>query len=311
MEAVVSVVLPIFGIILCGYATGRLKLMGPATSDALNGFVYWVALPALFVQGLAKAPLERILDLSLVGAFLGGIAYVFVMAFVVARIFFPGRLGALALHALTAAFPNSGYMGIPLFFLAFGEQAALPVIVANVAQLLSVLFVALFLIELDGGSGHLGRRLSKIFVNLLINPFMLATALGLGLNASGVGLSGPFDVFIRTLAAAASPCALFALGLFMVGKPIREGLAEVSWLTFAKLILHPAIAWLIADRLFGLPPETVRALVLIAALPTGALVFVVAQRYNVYVQRGSAAVLVSTIVSVFTISALMILYDVQ
>jgi hypothetical protein len=310
MEAVVSVVLPIFGIILCGYGVGRFGLLGPATSDALNGFVYWVALPALFVQGLAKAPLESILDLPLIAAFLGGVAYVFVAAFVVARIFFPGRLGALALHALTASFPNSGYMGIPLFFLAFGESGSLPVIVANVAQLLSVLFVALFLIELDGGSGHLGRRLLRIFGNLLVNPFMVATALGLGLNAGGIGLSGPFEVFIRTLAAAASPCALFALGLFMVGKPIAEGLAEVSWLTLAKLVLHPAVAWLIADRLFGLPAETVRALVLIAALPTGALVFVVAQRYNVFVQRGSAAVLVSTVISVFTISALMILYDV-
>ncbi|HEY7607874.1 MAG TPA: AEC family transporter [Alphaproteobacteria bacterium] len=310
MQAVVNIVLPVFGIVLCGYAAGRLKLLGPASSEALNGFVYWVALPALFLQGLAKAPLANVLDWPLVTAFLGGIAVIFVLSFAVARLFFPGRLGAHTLHALAASFPNSGYMGIPLFLLAFGEAGSLPVIVANVAQSITVFFLALFLVELDGGTGPLGRRIVQITANLLLNPFLVGSALGLGLNASGIGLSGPFETMVRTLAAAASPCALFALGLFMVGKPITRGLSEVSWLAFAKLILHPLAAWLIAVYLFALPDDTVRALVLVAAMPTGALVFVVAQRYNVFVQRGSAAVLVSTIISILTISALMILYHV-
>jgi malonate transporter and related proteins len=310
MEAVVNIVLPVFGIVLCGYAAGRMKLLGPASSEALNGFVYWVALPALFLQGLAKAPLELIFDWPLIWAFLSGIAVVFVLSLVVARLLFPGTLGAHALHALAASFPNSGYMGIPLFLLAFGEAGSLPVIIANVAQSITVFFLALFLVELDGGSGPLGRRLGQIAANLLLNPFLIGAVLGLGLNATGIGLGGPFETLVKTLAAAASPCALFALGLFMVGKPITRGLPEVSWLAFAKLIIHPLAAWVIAAYLFALPDYTVRALVLVAALPTGALVFVVAQRYNVFVQRGSAAVLVSTVISILTISALMILYDV-
>jgi predicted permease len=310
MESVVNVVLPVFGIVLCGYGAGRLKLLGPASSEALNGFVYWVALPALFLQGLSKAPLGLIFDWPLISAFLGGIVVVFVLAYVVARVLFPGTLGAHALHALAASFPNSGYMGIPLFLLAFGEAGTLPVIIANVAQSITVFFVTLFLVELDGGSGPLGRRLVQITTNLLLNPFLIGSALGLGLNASGIGLSGPFETLVKTLAAAASPCALFALGLFMVGKPITRGLPEVSWLALAKLIIHPLVAWLIAVYVFALPDYTVRALVLVAAMPTGALVFVVAQRYNVFVQRGSAAVLVSTILSILTISALMVLYDV-
>jgi predicted permease len=310
MESVANIVLPVFGIVLCGYAAGRLKLLGPGSSEALNGFVYWVALPALFLQGLSKAPLGLIFDWPLIAAFLLAIAVIFVVSMIVARLLFPGTLGAHSLHALAASFPNSGYMGIPLFLLAFGEAGSLPVIIANVAQSITVFFLVLFLVELDGGTGPIGRRLAKIAANLLLNPFLIGSALGLGLNASGIGLSGPFETLVKTLAAAASPCALFALGLFMVGKPITRGLPEVSWLAFAKLILHPLVAWLIAAYLFALPDYAVRALVLVAALPTGALVFVVAQRYNVFVQRGSAAVLVSTVISILTISALMILYDV-
>ena len=310
MQAVINIVLPVFGIVLCGYAAGRLKLLGPASSEALNGFVYWVALPALFLQGLAKAPLGLIFDWPLIASFLGGIAVIFVLSFIAARLLFPGSLGAHALHALAASFPNSGYMGIPLFLLAFGEAGSLPVIIANVAQSITVFFLALFLVEFDGGSGPLGRRIVQIVTNLLLNPFLIGAALGLGLNATEIGLGGPFETLVKTLAAAASPCALFALGLFMVGKPITRGLAEVSWLAFAKLILHPLVAWLLAAYLFDLADYTVRALVLIAAMPTGALVFVVAQRYNVFVQRGSAAVLVFTAISILTISALMILCDV-
>lgn len=308
MESVFGIVFPIFGIILVGFAVGRIGLLGPASSEALNGFVYWVALPALFLHGLAKAPLDRILDWALIGAYLGGIFLVFGMSYVVARFLFPGRVGALALHSLAASFPNSGYMGIPLFLLAFGEAGSLPVIVANVAQSITIFFVVLFLIELDAGTGSLGKRLRPIVKNLLLNPFLIGAGLGLGLNAAGIGLSGPLETLVKTLGAAASPCALFALGLFMVGKPITRGLPEVSWLAFVKLVAHPLIAWIIAKPLMGLPAETARALVLIAALPTGALVFVVAQRYDVFVQRGSAAVLVSTILSVITLSVLLVIY---
>ncbi|MGH7003415.1 MAG: AEC family transporter [Alphaproteobacteria bacterium] len=310
MEAVFGVVFPVFGIVLCGYAAGRIGLLGPQSSEALNGFVYWIALPALFLHGLANAPLSRVLDWPLIAAYLGGIAVIFALSFVVARLLFPGRIGALGLHALAASFPNSGYMGIPLFLIAFGEAGSLPVIVANVAQSITIFFLALFLIELDGGGGSLGHRLLTIFKNLLLNPFLIAAALGLGLNATGAGLAGPVQTMVKTLAAAASPCALFALGLFMVGKPITRDLPEVGWLAFVKLVLHSIAAWAITVHVFDLPAETVRALVLISALPTGALVFVVAQRYNVYVQRGSAAVLVSTVLSVVTISILMVLYNV-
>ena len=70
MESVFGIVFPIFGIILVGFAIGRIGLLGPASSEALNAFVYWVALPALFIHGLAKAPLDRILDGALIGAYL-------------------------------------------------------------------------------------------------------------------------------------------------------------------------------------------------------------------------------------------------
>ncbi len=310
MEAVVSVVLPVFGIVLCGFLAGRTKVLGAASSDALNGFVYWVALPALFLRSLSRAPLDRILDWPLIGAYLGATACMFLIALPVAHICFGARLGAASLHALTTAFPNSGYIGVPLFLLAFGEAGSLPVIVATVSQSVTILLVSIVLIEAEQGSGRRLRRARRIILNLLGNPLLLSSAAGLGLNAAGLPLEGPFDIFVQTLAAAASPCALFALGLFMVGKSMTEGWAEISWMAFAKLAIHPALMWLTVTQLFQFPPDIVRGLVLTAAMPTGALVFVVAQKYGVFVQRGSATVLVTTVLSLLTLSALFVVYGV-
>lgn len=308
MTAIVNVVIPVFAIILVGYLCGRLKLLGPASSDALNGYVYWVALPALFFVGIAKAPLARVFDWNLIGAYLLGLFWVFLLAYAVAGLAFRTRMAAHALHALSTAFPNSGYLGIPLFVLLFGEEGALPVIVLTVAQSVTVFFVTLFLVELDGGQGPLGRRIGKILRNLLLNPFLIAMAAGLAMSFVRVDIPVPIDTTLKTLAASASPCALFALGLFLCGRPLAEGFGELAWLTIAKLVLMPAAVWLIAERMFGLPPEQVRLLVLTAALPTGALVFVIAQRHDVYVLRASAAVLATTVLSVATISALMIYF---
>lgn len=310
MQAVVSVVLPVFGIILCGYGVGRLRLLGAASSDALNGFVYWVALPALFLRSLSRAPLDRILDGPLIAAYLGATGALFVATFLFARLAFPGYTAAHSLHALTASFPNSGYMGVPLFLLAFGEAGSLPVIVATVAQTTTIFLLSIMIIEAEGGSGPRWRRALAIGRGVVVNPLLLSAIFGLALSAAGLPLDGPIDNFVNTLAQAASPCALFALGLFMVGKSMTEGLVETSWLCFAKLVIHPALVWMVADRLFDFPPETVRGLVLTAALPTGALVFVVAQKYGVFVQRGSTAVLLSTILSVVTLSLLFVAYGI-
>ena len=305
---VVTAVVPVFGVILCGYVFGHLRVLGASSSETLNGFVYWVALPALFLQGLATAPIERVLDLPLVAAFLGAMACIFTFSFLSARALFPGTVGARALHALAASFPNAGYIGIPLFVLAFGDAGALPVIVAHVAQSVTIFFLALILVEFDSSTGPARPRLAKIAGGILLNPFLLASSAGIALNASGIGLGGPVGDIVRTLASAAAPCALFALGLFMIGRPVARGIPEVSWLAAAKLGLHPLVAWVIAEHVFGLPAEAVRALVLIAALPSGVLVFVVAQRYQIFVERASAAVLVSTVMSVITLSVLLVAY---
>jgi len=117
----------------------------------------------------------------------------------------------------------------------------------------------------------------------------------------------PVDTFCGILGAAAGPSALFAIGLFLVGIPIARGAPEVAAVTAMKLIVHPLATWVFAVHVLDVAPEWTAVGVLMAALPTGANVFVLAQNYRLYEARGSAVILVSTVVSVVTLPALFTL----
>jgi len=310
MDAVIDVALPVFGIMLAGYLAGRFGILGPASSAALNAFVYWFALPPLLFMAMVRAPLEAVLNGPYLAALAGGLLGTFAIALLVAPFAFPNRFAGLALNGVSAVFANTGYMGIPLFIAAFGVEGALPALVATVVNSALVISLAIVLCELDRTGGGPLTAARDVALALVRNPLLVAPALGLALGAAGLTLPTFAVNFFDLMGAAAGPCALFAMGLFLVGRPIATGPGEVMWVTVLKLVVHPLITWWLAFRVLDLDFEWARAAVLMAALPTGALAFVVAQRYGVYTQRASAIILVSTVLSVATVSALLVLYGV-
>src|SRR5215470_7332637 len=74
MQAVINVVIPVFAIVLAGFFCGRFRLLGAGGSEALNGFVYFAALPALFFGSLAKVELSQIFNWPYLSAYLLGMA---------------------------------------------------------------------------------------------------------------------------------------------------------------------------------------------------------------------------------------------
>mgnify|MGYP003634065605 CR=1 FL=1 len=135
MQAVLNVALPVFGIILCGFLAGRAKLLGAASSEALNTFVYWFALPPLIFIGMAQTPVDRILNGPFILAVSLGILGTGVVVVLGSRYLFHNTGPANGLHAMAALFSNTGYMGIPLFIAAFGEDRVLPAVTATVLNM--------------------------------------------------------------------------------------------------------------------------------------------------------------------------------
>ncbi len=311
VSVIVNVALPVFAIIVAGVAAGRLKALGPASSEALNGFVYWVALPALLFLGAARTPVAELLNLPFLGAFLGAMLIVFATGAVLGRLLTRERSEILCLQGLTASFSNTGYMGIPLFLAAFGAERLAPAILATVVMGAVMIGIAVVWLELARSHGRgLARALGDVAGALARNPLVASSALGFlwSLFLPGEAPPRPLVTFCELVGGAAGPCALFAIGLFLAGQPLRAPEAEIGWIVALKLLAQPALTWLLTLTVFPQDPFWAASAILLAALPTGGLTFVTAQRYGVYVARTSTAILVSTALSVATLSALLAVY---
>jgi hypothetical protein len=305
MTPVVSVVLPVFAIILSGYLTGRFRLLGDGSSEALNGFVYYVALPVLFFSSMAKVEPEAIFNWPFIAAYGGGQLITLTFAMLLARLVFKNRLAESSLFGMAAIFGNTGYMGIPLAIVAFGNPGAFPAILATIFKSSVIIALITVLVEIDlSRSGRVldvGRDAALAVVK---NPLVTSSALGIAWSFTGLGLAPPVDTFCGILGAAAGPCALFAIGLFLVGKPLRQDLGEVGVALGFKLVVHPLVTGWLAFKVFAVEPLWATVAVVMAALPAGANCFVIASRYGVYVQRASSAILLSTVAAVVTVSIL-------
>ncbi|WP_164516629.1 AEC family transporter [Minwuia thermotolerans] len=308
MEPIVNIVLPVFAIVAAGYLCGRRGLLGDDSSRALNSFVYWVALPALLFRAMATVDLDSIHEPDFLLGFAGAIVLLWTASILVAKFVFGRSLAEAALHGMNGVYGNTGYMGIPLAIAAWGEAAALPAIMATVIAAL-IVGVAIFLIEAGGrGAASPGRVALTAAGAVVKNPMIAAPVLGLLWAAGGLDLPVPVDAFTGILGAAAGPCALFAIGLFMVGKPTSEGRIEVGVMTATKLLVQPALTAVLVFLVFPADPLWAKVAVLMAALPTGAGSFVLAQAYGIYVLRTSSVILASTVLSVATVSVIFLCF---
>lgn len=304
LDPVLGAVLPVFGLVAAGYLAGRLSLVSQASSEALNQFVYAFALPAMLFVAVYHGSLEEILGsgaflAAVVGATLGTA----IVGFALSRWVAGAPPAESTLRGLNASFANTGYLGIPLVTVAYGERAALPAALATVATNIVSFALAIVCIELfvDPRRGGVGRALSGVIRSPLIWPIALAIAL----VALGVRVPVPVERFAVLLAGAAGPCALFAIGLFVSQLSIREGVAA-SWQSAAlKLVLHPLLMALLVFLVLPVDPFWAKIAVVCASLPLGATAFVLAQRYKLLEAETSSGAVLSTAASVITVSVVM------
>ncbi len=310
MQPVINVVLPVFAIILTGYLTGRFKILGNESGEVLQRFVFYVAMPVLLFYAMARVNPQDILNGPFLGAYLGGQAMTFGVALIAARFLFKRRLAESALNGMASVYGNTGYMGIPLIMAAFGPDWAVPAIIATIVNAAVVMGVVAAIIEADLSVGDDAVGVLKDVMTALIrNPLLVAPVLGIAWSLTGLGLAPPVETFSKILGAAAGPCALFSIGLFLVGKSLHRDPGEVSWMVFLKLLIHPAITWLLAFHVFEMDIMWATICVVMAALPTGANMFILARRYDLYLDRTSAVILISTVVSVLTLSILFTIWS--
>jgi len=300
---VFNVVLPVFALILIGYVCGKTGKLGPNASTELNRFVVWLALPAQLFSFASGSSWHSLWQPGFIAAFsIACLTVYFLIFFISWRR--RSNLVTASFDGLSASYSNTGYMGIPLCVLALGQEGLAPAVISTFLVFglfaLSTVFIEI------GTLSH--KKTHEIFLSVLkslfSNPLLLAPIVGLIWSATDMVLYEPVQRTISFLAAAASPCALVSIGLFLVQKPKSKN-HEAWGMSFVKLLIQPLVAWVIAGPVLNLPSLWIKAVVLLSALPTGTGPFMLAQYYKAESGNISRVVLLTTVGSLLTLSILL------
>ena len=306
MGDILALVFPFFGLIALGFIVARLMPRPMEGMAWLNIFIVYVALPALFFKLLAQTPVEDLTNWRYVGAATLATVIVFAIVLVPALFIARGRTGEPTIQALASAYGNIGYMGPGIALLALGQPAAVPVALIFTFENVFHFTIAPLMMALRGGQGvGLGALVIGVVKRILTHPFIIATIVGV--SAAVLDWRPPLaaERMIDSLSAAAAPCALFAMGVTLALRPVSRFPTALLAIVPVKLLLHPFIAWALLVWAGPFDPVWVQAAILLAALPTATNVYVIAQQYDVWVNRASAAVLVTTLVSIVTVTAVL------
>lgn len=315
MEQILLVTFPFFALVLCGYLAARHRMLPLEAIPGLNTFVLYFALPCMLFRFSAGTPIAKLLD---VGAFA---IYATCALAMVALTVLTTRKGAVGWNdasfgALVAAFPNSGFMGMPLLVSLLGTRAAAPVMVPLAVDMVitSSLCIALSRVSTaDAGGARMAAM--KALKSVMVNPLPWAIMLGGLSSATGFSLYQPLMRVIEMLADAGSPTALFTIGAVLARSQLAakaqaaggRGVGDVPQVVFFKLIVHPALVLGIGTLAIaaGLPlePFTLTVLVLVAALPSASNVPMLTERFGADTGRVARVVLVTTACAFLTFSA--------
>jgi predicted permease len=274
------------------------------------GYVFWFAIPLLLFRGGAALTGggDSSFDVAVLVAYFGASAAIYCLAFAMNALLFGGKGAEPPLAAMTAAYGNSVMMGIPLAELFFGADglAIMTAIIACSAITYYGVTTVLIELRLGGSASALGiaRETARA---LLRTPVILAMAAGLAFGALGLEMLPTAQRFVDIGAAAAAPTALFALGATLASFRIAGDLAEASVIGLLKLIANPLIAWVLAVPILKLDTMTAAAVIMMAALPCAVNPFLLASRYEAYTRRASAAIVLSTGVSIATVAFIVAL----
>jgi malonate transporter len=300
---VAGLVLPVFAIIVTGWLAGRLGYIPRALADGLVHFAYNVAMPALLVVTIAQEPARHLLEWRFLLAFGGGSMLCFALVFVAIRVAFGLNLARSTICGMTAAMTNTGFVALPVLHSIYGQPAVLPAAIATVFVAAVMFPVTVILLEAEAHAGD-GKpaRPATLAKQIVLNPMVLATLIGLAWSIAGWRIPAPLAAYLNILAAALTPCALFAIGLGLTLDELRANLNAAIALTVVKLVLMPLIVYALCVVL-GLDRLNTIAAVICAAVPTAKTVYILAGSYKVEEELVASTVSITTLLSVVTLMA--------
>ena len=289
--------LPIFLIIIGGWFARKIGIMKEADIGSLNGFTYFVSLPALIASSLWSIDFMDSGNLKVV---LFGLFTVIAFSLLLLIILSLTKLknDTKAAVFLAAATGNTIYMGFPMVELHLGEGSLLGGALIGTIYLIIPLLISIFAIRYWRKYDH---SLWKELIEFFKNPLIVSVIIGVGL--SFVRIDNVFiDGIRKTLSmvgGTASPIALFILGGFLYGRLMKKDLKLVALSSALKIAAFPL--FVAAFYLFIFKAGNPNVAVLMASMPVAVTTFVVSEKFKLDSALVGNAVLLSTALSFLVI----------
>jgi hypothetical protein len=307
---VLGIVAPVFGIVLLGFAAAKLRMLDAAAVIGLVVFVFHFAIPAMLFRNLAEAELPGEIEWGFLLSYYGGALAVYGLGMCVGRYSFRRPLAIQATCGMAAGFSNTVLLGIPLLLTVLGPEAALAIFMLVLLHSPTLMTLTMVLVRIGRGREvSVGAQLRVVLGELIRNPIILALLAGLAANLSELVLPGPVETIVQMLGAAAAPCALFAMGASLAAYPLAGDVLSTLPLVLLKLFVHPLLVWVLAVPVLGLEGVWVPVAVLMATMPTGINVYLVATRYEAGTTVAARTIFLSTVISLLTISAALYVFQ--
>ncbi|MCK0197668.1 AEC family transporter [Ancylobacter sp. 6x-1] len=314
MADVLALALPFFGVIFLGFGCGRFSRIPESGLAWLSFFIIYIALPALFFSLVAKTPFHELTNGRFILATTLSTATCFALSFAIGLWLRRGDVAEASIAAILGSYSNVGYMGPGLTLGALGAAASVPTALIFVFDSLFFFTIVPLLMAVSGRDRHgLAATVLLVLRRVLTHPFNVATFLGVASAYFEFQPPLAIERMLDFLRNAAAPCALFTLGVSVALRPMDRLHGEVPLLIAIKLLLHPVLVFVVLSVVGaghgGFPPVWLATAVLMAGLPPALNAFIMAKQYDTYVEAASGGVLIGTVVSVATVTAL--LYAVQ
>lgn len=295
----VALTAPLFALVLGGWALVRGLKVPPSAAKVVHGVAFYVLIPALLFDLMTGLATLESIDVGVLGAFFGGCLVVFAAGRAIGRFAFRLDGAEQSVFALGGIFSNNVLLGVPIATASLGP-AAMPSIA------LVLVFNALILWTLVTVSVEWARHgavsvpgFGRTVLRVLVNPVVASILAGSIFGALGGSLAPPAKATIALLAEGAGPLALVSLGMSLADYHLRAALGPSVAITLLKLVAQPLAVWLLA-RLFGLGAIETRAVALLAVLPVGVNVYMMAKQFGVMEEAVASSLMISTITAALT-----------
>jgi len=302
---ILSITSPIFILIGLGYFAVRAALFSREDMRVLGTFVIRFALPAMLFKALSERPFDEVMNSGYLIAYALGSLAAMGAAILLALKWRKRDFLSSVIIGMGASSSNSAFIGLPVAVQVLGPVGSVAMALCLLVE--NLLMLPLLLIMADR-AGHkrasIVAMLRGTLASLFRNPMLVAIAIGFAFALFGLALPAPLSKVVDMLSFASGPLALFVIGGSLAGMSVKGMVADVTLITVAKLVLHPAAVLIAVLLVPGIGPELQAAAVLIACVPMFSIYAIMGQKYGLE-GMCSAALVVATVASFVSISIII------